>query len=183
MALIRLSTKIKQLGCYKLLGAWLGNEEVLGNRSSIRVKVQGVFDPARPKDQEHRSRQASQNGSPRIKDASQDILWGLTKSVIDDIRMISAIHEEDWREQIEAYLRRESNPREGSEEEKRMQRRAQIYLLISDKVYKAGICGPYLRCIARDEGRQLLTEIHQGLCRSHIGFRALAAKAYRQGFF
>ena len=38
----------------------------------------------------------------------------LTKSAIDGVRMISAIHEEDWREQIEAYLRRESNPREGS---------------------------------------------------------------------
>src|SRR5438128_488380 len=66
----------------------------------------------------------------------------LTKSAVDGIRLITTIHEEDWREQIEAYLRRETNPQEGSEEEKCIQQRAQTYLLIGDKLYKVGICGP-----------------------------------------
>jgi hypothetical protein len=40
-----------------------------------------------------------------------------------------------------------------------------------------------LRCISQKEGQQLLSEIHSGLCSSHIGTRALVEKAYRQGFY
>ena len=40
-----------------------------------------------------------------------------------------------------------------------------------------------LKCIPREEGPELLAEIHGGICGSHIGSRALAGKAFRQGFF
>ena len=40
-----------------------------------------------------------------------------------------------------------------------------------------------LKCIPREEGLELLAEIHGGICGSHIGSRALAGKAFRQGFF
>ena len=36
---------------------------------------------------------------------------------------------------------------------------------------------------SREEGLELLAEIHGGICGSHIGSRALARKAFRQGFF
>ena len=39
------------------------------------------------------------------------------------------------------------------------------------------------KCIPREEGLELLAEIHGGICGSHIGSRALAGKAFRQGFF
>ena len=77
----------------------------------------------------------------------------LTQSAIDHKSEVLAIHRVDWREEIEAYLRRESNPEEGSEEEKRLQWRARTYLIIDDRLYKAGVCGPFLRCIAPDEVR------------------------------
>ena len=78
---------------------------------------------------------------------------------------------------------RELNPEEGSEEEKCLQRRARTYLIINDKLYKAGVYNPFLRCIAPDERCQLLSEIHQGAYGSHTGFRSMVAKAYRQGFY
>ena len=40
-----------------------------------------------------------------------------------------------------------------------------------------------LKCIPQEDGLKLLVEIHWGMCGSHIGSRALASKAFRQGFF
>jgi hypothetical protein len=35
----------------------------------------------------------------------------------------------------------------------------------------------------RDEGKELLAQIHSGVCGGHIGARALTAKVFRQGFY
>ena len=40
-----------------------------------------------------------------------------------------------------------------------------------------------LKCIPREEGLELLAEINGGISGSHIGSRALAGKAFQQGFF
>ena len=40
-----------------------------------------------------------------------------------------------------------------------------------------------LKCIPQSEGKNLLQEIHSGLYGSHIGPRALSAKAIMQGFY
>jgi hypothetical protein len=37
--------------------------------------------------------------------------------------------------------------------------------------------------LTRDEGKELLTQMHLGVCGGHIGARALAAKVFRQGFY
>jgi hypothetical protein len=42
---------------------------------------------------------------------------------------------------------------------------------------------PLLCCLSKDEGQQILSEIHAGVCRGHIGARALATKILRQGFY
>ena len=40
-----------------------------------------------------------------------------------------------------------------------------------------------LKCIPQEDELELLAEIHGGMCGSHIGSRALADEAFRQGFF
>ena len=40
-----------------------------------------------------------------------------------------------------------------------------------------------LKCIFQEEGKELLAEIHKGICGSHIRSRALVGKAFRQGFY
>jgi hypothetical protein len=40
-----------------------------------------------------------------------------------------------------------------------------------------------LRCITSEKGLELLKEIHSGFCGAHIGTRALAGKAIKQGFY
>jgi hypothetical protein len=64
-----------------------------------------------------------------------------------------------------------------------MQQRAQSYQIINNDLYKISVSGPLLRCVSKDEGQQILSEVHVGVCGGHIGARALAAKILWQGFY
>nr|XP_011459735.1 PREDICTED: uncharacterized protein LOC105350069 [Fragaria vesca subsp. vesca] len=46
---------------------------------------------------------------------------------------------------------------------------------------RRGYFAPYLRCVALDEGRNVLSYIHEGICGNHSGARSLALKTLRQG--
>jgi hypothetical protein len=37
--------------------------------------------------------------------------------------------------------------------------------------------------VSKEEGQEILLEVHAGVCRGHIGARALAAKILRQDFY
>ena len=65
----------------------------------------------------------------------------------------------------------------------RMIARATSYMLIDGILYKKGAVQPLLKCIPQSEGKNLLQEIHSGICGSHVGLRTLSAKAIRQGFY
>ena len=85
---------------------------------------------------------------------------------------------EDWRQLIIDCL----NNVHHTEDEvsiARMTARARSYTLIDGILYKKGVVQPLLKCIPQSEGKNLLQEIHSGLCGSHIGPRALSVKAIR----
>ena len=80
------------------------------------------------------------------------------------------------------YLRGHFVP-EDEKEENQLALRARSYSIINDTLYHGGVCAPLLKCISQAEGRQLLQEIHTGMCSLHIGTRALVGKAFREGFY
>ena len=57
------------------------------------------------------------------------------------------------------------------------------FVIRYDVLYKRGVCVPYLCCISKEEGIELVRDIHQGLCGMHLAPRALVSKAFRQGFY
>jgi hypothetical protein len=65
----------------------------------------------------------------------------------------------------------------------RMQQRPRAYQIVDNNPYKTSIIGPLLHCLSKAEGKELLAEIHLGVCGGHIGSRVLAAKVFRQGFY
>jgi hypothetical protein len=67
--------------------------------------------------------------------------------------------------------------------DKRVAIRARNYHIIDGNLYRKGVCAPLLKCISVTEGKQLLHEIHSGMCSHHLGTRALVQKAFRQGFY
>jgi hypothetical protein len=104
------------------------------------------------------------------------------KTVEPKPRMINVVQGENWRAPIMAYLRSHYEP-DSSAELIRMQQRAKVYQVIREELYKTSITGPLLRCLSKNEGKDLLNQIHAGACGGHIGTRALIAKVFSQGFY
>jgi hypothetical protein len=94
---------------------------------------------------------------------------------------ISPVHSEDWRTEIISFL--QGNCLSDDEAyNKRIEARAQPYVIIEGDLYKHGVCSPLLKCLSRAEGIELMKKIHAGLCRSHIGSRPLLGKVFVKDF-
>jgi hypothetical protein len=89
---------------------------------------------------------------------------------------------EDWRQPIIDSLNDVHHSNDEASAAK-MAARARSYATVGGQLYKKGVVQPLLKCISQDEAKELLLKIHLGSCGSHIGPRALSAKAIRQGFY
>jgi hypothetical protein len=95
---------------------------------------------------------------------------------------ISPVHSEDWRTEIMSFL--QGNRLSYDEAyNKRMEARTRPYVIIEGELYKHGVCSPLLKCLSRNEGQELMKEIHAGLCGAHIGSRPLLGKVFKHGFY
>jgi hypothetical protein len=95
---------------------------------------------------------------------------------------ISLVHSEDWRTEIVSFL--QGNCLSDDEVyNKRMEARTRPYVIIEWELYKHEVCSPFLKCLSRIEGQELMKEIRAGLCGAHIGSRPLLGKVFRQGFY
>nr|CAE01888.2 OSJNBa0035O13.7 [Oryza sativa Japonica Group] len=79
---------------------------------------------------------------------------------------------DDWRSPLIKFIGSEELPEDDTEAEK-ITRKAKIY----------SPNGIFLKCVSTDDGKQLLLDIHEGICGSHAAGRTLVGKAFRQGFF
>jgi hypothetical protein len=101
---------------------------------------------------------------------------------IDGHRIVNLIMTGDWRTPITLYLQGHYHPSDQSES-KRLKHRSRDFAIIDRQLYKKGISQHMLKCITEAKGIELLREVHWGICGSHLGPRALAAKVIRQGFY
>ena len=88
----------------------------------------------------------------------------------------------DWRTPLTNYLANKVLPDDKVEAE-RFKIRALSYQLVDGKLYRRSTSGILMRCIPIEEGKELIREIHLGICGNHTGAQTLVGKAYRQGFF
>jgi ribonuclease HI len=95
---------------------------------------------------------------------------------------ISPVHSEDWRTEIMSFLQGNCLS-DDKVYNKRMEARTRPYVIIEGELYKHGVCSPLPKCLSRTEGIELMKEIHEGLCGSHIGSRPLRGEVFRQGFY
>ncbi|XP_056697831.1 uncharacterized protein [Spinacia oleracea] len=61
----------------------------------------------------------------------------------------------------------------------KLQKMSSWFEIWNDVLYKKSYSRPLLRCVTPEKGKEILADLHQGLCSSHIGGRALAEKALR----
>nr|ABF97190.1 retrotransposon protein, putative, Ty3-gypsy subclass [Oryza sativa Japonica Group] len=90
--------------------------------------------------------------------------------------------EADWREPFIKFLSKQELPQDKNEVE-RISRRSRLYIIHETELYKKSPSG-ILQCyVSLEEGKQLLKDIHSGICGNHAAARTIVGKAYRQGFF
>jgi hypothetical protein len=104
------------------------------------------------------------------------------KIVDPEPRMINIVQGEDWRASIMAYLRHHYEP-DSSTDLTRMQQRAKASKIMGDDLYKNISHRTTPSLFEKDEGKELLTQTHLGVCGGHKGARALVVKVFRKGFY
>ena len=78
------------------------------------------------------------------------------------LNAIPAISADDWRKEIIDYLEDPSK-----KVERRVRFQATKYVLLEDELYYRTVDGILLRCLGDDEAKNLMGEIHEGVCGAH----------------
>ena len=66
---------------------------------------------------------------------------------------------------------------------RRLARWAKSFVLIDNELYKRSPSGVLQRCIPIPEGKEVILDIHAGICGHHAAPRTLVGNAFRQGFY
>jgi ribonuclease HI len=94
----------------------------------------------------------------------------------------SAPSEGDWRDNYIAWMGRGEPPSDRSKA-RRIARMAQSFALVDGELYKRAAFGILQQCVPIPQGRELLRDIHAGVCGHHATPRTLIGNAFRQGFY
>jgi hypothetical protein len=94
---------------------------------------------------------------------------------------------EDWREAYIDFIWNQRLP-VGMDarrvEAARVMRRSKGFVLVNNKLYRRGArSGVLMKCVTREDGYDILWEIHEGVCGNHTASRTLVGKAYRAAFW
>jgi hypothetical protein len=85
----------------------------------------------------------------------------------------------DWRQPFIDYIRDQKVPTDKNLAEQ-IVRRAKSYVLVKDKLYRRGATsGVLMKCVPLEEGKNILEEMHKGVCGNHASSRMLVSKAFR----
>jgi hypothetical protein len=106
--------------------------------------------------------------------------YGADKAEAMDIE--PAPSEMDWRDKYIAWMDRGELPADRSEA-RRIARMAKSFTLVDGELYKRAASGILQRYVPIPQGRELLQDIHAGVCGHHAAPRTLVGNAFRQGFY
>jgi hypothetical protein len=88
----------------------------------------------------------------------------------------------DWMNPIRMFLDNQPLLDDDTEVE-HIARKARMYHLIDKVLYRQGANGMMMRCISREEGIQLLQDIHSSVCGSHSSWHFVIGKVFRHSFY
>jgi hypothetical protein len=95
--------------------------------------------------------------------------------------------EVDWRVAFIDYIPEHTLPPgvdPKTAEATRILRRSKGYVLVGGNLYKSGSAsGILMKCVSTEEGKEILQEIHEGVCGNHAASCTLVGKAFRSGFY
>jgi ribonuclease HI/transposase InsO family protein len=88
----------------------------------------------------------------------------------------------DWRDKYIAWMDRGELPSDRSEA-RHIARMAKSFTLVGGELYKRAASGVLQRCVPIPQGRELLRDIHAGVCGHHVAPRTLVGNAFHQSFY
>ncbi|XP_015944154.1 uncharacterized protein LOC107469288 [Arachis duranensis] len=106
----------------------------------------------------------------------------LEKPSVEPLSVTNINHLHDWRRPFLEYINAGIIPRDEINPQ-HFKRKASLYTNIAGELYRRGFSQPLLRCLNEEEAKEVMDEVHQGVCGNHIGGQALAAKIVRTGYY
>jgi hypothetical protein len=104
-------------------------------------------------------------------------------SVHPDAQDLKAqVGSDTWITEIQTYLK-DNILSDDSASANRIARLAKRYTLVEGDLYRRGANGVLMRYITREEGCELLAEVHGDKCGNHASSRTLVGKAFRHDFY
>jgi transposase InsO family protein len=88
----------------------------------------------------------------------------------------------DSRDKYVAWMAQGELPSDRSEA-RRIARMAKSFALVDGELYKRAASGILQQCVSIPEGRELLRDIHAGVCGHHAAPHTLVGNVFRQGFY
>jgi hypothetical protein len=110
------------------------------------------------------------------------LLEGYGSHEADAMDIEPAPAQEDWREKYIVWIARGDLPADRAAA-RRIARMAKSFALVDGELYKRAASGILQRRVPIPEGRELLRDIHAGICGHHAAPRTLVGNAFRQGFY
>ena len=89
---------------------------------------------------------------------------------------------ETWMTPYRRYLADALLPQEPTEA-RIIKKNAGRYTLVDGKLFRHGYTHPILSCVSDEQCTHIMAELHEGICGSHIGGRALSSKAFRARYY
>jgi predicted choloylglycine hydrolase len=88
-----------------------------------------------------------------------------------------------WTQEFIDYIK-ENKLLANREEATRIIRRNKNYVLVGNNLYRRAVSsGVLLKCISREERKEILEEIHSGCCGNHAASRTLVGKTLHTSFY
>jgi ribonuclease HI len=88
----------------------------------------------------------------------------------------------DWRDKHITWMDRKELP-SNRLEARPIARMAKSFTLIDGELYKRATSGVLQRCVPTPQGRELLRDIHEGVCGHHVAPHTLMGNVFHQGFY
>jgi hypothetical protein len=119
---------------------------------------------------------------PSIKSSPQVTIDAGLQQLDREVMMLG----EDWREAYINFIQDQRLPAgidARSAEAARVMRRSKGFILVDSKLYRRGArSGILMKCVTKEDGYDILQEIHEGVCGNHAASRMLVGKVCRAGF-
>ena len=97
---------------------------------------------------------------------------------IEEISTLAIQSTGNWMTPIISFLQDGHLPQD-VKEAKKVRKRVTKFTILNNTLYKRG----YLKCVDEEKAKYILEEIHEEVCRDHVGLRCLVSKVVRTDYF